>query len=119
MTLGFYTRNALTLSDDIVKDGIVKLIMTGTTYGGRWIMLVRSLDNAPDAELYYGEMETDPAKNEPDLAVEAAEAWLRQESEKLGFEVVAFYNCNDEQRRSDPASADFFSAATATLVRKG
>src|SRR6266576_958103 len=86
---------------------IAKIIVSGGSYGGMWVMNAVPTHVPPDEVVPIGSIQTGEAKGQPEVAYEAASDWLREACAVLGFKLVHAESLNGQY---GPAEAPFFSS---------
>jgi hypothetical protein len=116
MTLDYQVTEPLTIPDAAFSaNDIATLVVTGGSYGGMWALNAISTHTSPDQATAIGSIQTDDAPQRPDLAVEAAEAWMREECERLGFKLAHVANQNHVY---PPDQAPFFAGIMFLIDRR-
>ena len=69
-------------------DDIATIVVTGGSYGGMWVMNAISTHTPADQAAALGAIQTEDAPRRPDLAVEAAEDWIKEECKRLGYKLA-------------------------------
>ncbi len=105
----------LTLSEDAWQDDVAVIVVTGTSYGGAWVMNAKSAYLPPGQAQSIGEIETDEAPSRPDLALNAASNWVQQYCHANGFHLHQEMSLNHHY---GPDEAPFFSGGSFVIGRR-
>jgi hypothetical protein len=93
-------------------DGIAAVILTGTRYGGEWV--INACIGAGESPTVIGSVETGRT-DDPDVAAETALAWVAEECARLGLTVAHVVNCND---RYGPDERPYFTTSQVLVVNQ-
>lgn len=116
MSLAYYDVDPLAIPDEAFDaNDMATLVVTGTTYGGEWVMNAISVHTSPEDATAIGSFETDEAPGRPDLAVEAAKAWMTKECERLGLTILTAQDQNHTYSASD---APYFAGISFIIGRR-
>ncbi|MFJ4342661.1 hypothetical protein [Streptomyces sp. NPDC088915] len=96
-------------------DGIATLVVTGTSYGGIWVLNAISTHVPPDGAESIGEIETEAAPRQPDRALEAAQDWVRTTCDEMGIALGHFKDLNSHY---GPDEAPFFTGGQFLIDRR-
>ena len=109
MPLAYSVRRPLDIPAEAYnRDDIATIVVTGGSYGGRWILNALSTHEGSDPTKSLGEIETVEAPDQPDQAVDTAVVWVNDFCVKNGVKLAHFENKNSEY---GPDEAPFFAAA--------
>lgn len=96
-------------------DGVAVIVVTGTSYGGMWVLHAMTTHTSEEESSSIGEIETDPAVRRPDLAVDAASEWVERYCHASGYLLHRTCNLNHSY---GPDEAPFFASASFVIDRR-
>jgi hypothetical protein len=113
LMLGYRVERPLDLPTEAFSaDGSATVVVTGQTVGGKWLMNA-VIPQAPTVS--FGSFWTDIAPGQPDLAVEAAEDWMRKECDRLDLTLA---HSASQNHTYGPDEAPFFAGIMFVVDRR-
>ncbi len=114
-TLNYEIVEPLTIPEDAWQDDVAVIVVTGTSYGGEWVLVAKPTHLPPGQASTIGEIETDRADRQPNLALDAASDWVQRYCYANEFRLHQEMNLNHHY---GPDEAPFFSSGSFVIDRR-
>lgn len=114
MPLGFQVETPLNIPAEAFTEDVTTIVVTGYSYGGTWAQSAIPTHLPPNQATSIGSIVTEAAPRQPDRAVEAAEAWIKQECRRLGLTLVEATNLNSHYGQDE---APYCAGASFVISR--